>query len=163
MNNKWIGAVLLVLAALLGFYFYNKYRVAPAITFPKLELKDLQGNAVLFESFKSKKLVVCFSATWCGNCWEELETISAIKNTELNDVEVLVISDEPVEKIEKFVKRLNPTFTCLQLQTPFSKIGIHSLPTSYILNKNLEVKKDSVGYLDWSDPATLQHLKTLMQ
>lgn len=163
MNNKWISGLLLLLAVLAGLYFYNKYRVAPAIAFPKLALTDMQGREVKFESFKSKKLVVCFSASWCGNCWDELKTIKSIKDTELADVEVLVISDEPVEKIGAFIRRFDTSFTYLQLQTKFADIGINALPTTYILNGNLEVKKKNVGYLNWKDPSTLQHLKTLMQ
>jgi hypothetical protein len=44
----------------------------------------------------------------------------------------------------------------------FNQIGIHSIPTSYVLNREQEVKKETVGYIDWKDASTREHLKKLM-
>lgn len=162
MNKKWINLLFLVIAALVGFYFYNKYKVAPSIDFSKLTLVDLQEQPVKFESFKGKKLVVCFSASWCPNCLDELRELNDIKNNELKDVEVLVISDEPLEKIMSFKEKTNYPFIFLKLTKGFNEIGIFSIPTSYIVNTKLEVKKETVGYLDWKDASTAEHLVKLM-
>lgn len=162
MNKKWINLLLLVIAGFIGFYFYNKYKVAPSIDFSKLSLVDLQEQPVTFESFKGKKLVVCFSASWCPNCLDELRELNEIKNNELKDVEVLVISDEPLEKIMSFKEKTDYPFTFLKLTKGFNEIGIFSIPTSYIVNTKLEVKKETVGYLDWKDPSTAEHLVKLM-
>ena len=162
MNKKLINILFFVIAALVGFYFYNKYKVAPSIEFNKLSLVDLQEQPVKFESFKGKKLVVCFSASWCPNCLDELKELNDIKNVELKDVEVVVISDEPLDKIMSFKSKTDYPFTFLKLNQAFNEIGIFSIPTSYIVNTKLEVKKETVGYLDWKDPSTAEHLVKLM-
>ncbi|MEI8136575.1 MAG: TlpA disulfide reductase family protein [Bacteroidota bacterium] len=162
MNKKWINALILLVAALIGFYFYNKYKVAPSIDFTKLSLVDLNQQSVKFDAFKGKKVVVCFSASWCPNCLDELKELNDIKNSKLMDVEVVVISDEPIEKISSFKEKTAYPFTFLKLNQAFNDIGIFSIPTSYIINTKLEVKKETVGYLDWKDASTAEHLLKLM-
>ncbi|PBQ30650.1 hypothetical protein CNR22_02295 [Sphingobacteriaceae bacterium] len=161
MSNKWIYPVGLVIAVFVGFFIYQKYRVAPTLNLNSLNLVDLEGRSVKMDSFKGKKVVLCFSASWCGNCREELGVMSDIKDKDLSDVEVVVVSDESLEKVVDFKEKY--PFTFLKMNKHFNEIGINSIPTSYILNTNLEVKKETVGYLNWKDPSTLQHLKKLME
>lgn len=152
-----------VIAAVIGLFVYQKYRVAPNLNLPELDLIDLEAKPVALASFKGQKLVLCFSASWCGNCREELNTIASIKNTELADVTVVVISDELVEKVKSFKERTAYPFVFLKMNKSFSDIGIFSIPTTYILNTDFEVKKETVGYIHWNDPSTLQHLKKIME
>ena len=70
--------------------------------------------------------------------------------------------DEPLEKIMSFKEKTDYPFTFLKLTKGFNEIGIFSIPTSYIVNTKLEVKKETVGYLDWKDPSTAEHLVKLM-
>ena len=163
MKNKLVIASITLLAAFIGFYFYTKFRVAPTINFSALNLSDLNGNQVKFDTFKGKKLVLCFSASWCGNCWQELRAINKIKSTQLQDVEVLVVSDEPDDRVLKFDAKFPGTFKYLKLNTDFASIGIHSIPTTYIFDSQLQLKKEHVGYLNWEDPSALEHLKKLME
>jgi peroxiredoxin len=163
MNKKWTGIIILVIGAFIAFYFYNKYKTAPTIDFNKLKLSDLNDDPVKFSSFKGKKLVVSFSASWCPNCLDEMREMNDIKDTKLSDVEVIIISDEPLEKIMSWKSRTDYPFTFLKLNSGFNDIGIFSIPTSYIVNTKLEVKKEEVGYIDWKDESTTEHLKKLME
>ncbi len=163
MNKKYLFPALLILTLLAAFYMYSKYHVAPSINFKTLSMVNLQGEPVAFDSFKGKKIIVCFSASWCPNCLEELSDINEVKDTQLKDVEVLVISDEPIDVIQHFKDKKGYSFTFLKLNAGFNSIGINSIPTSYIVNTSLEVTKETVGYLDWKDPSTCEHLKKLME
>lgn len=163
MNKKWISVIILVIAGFIGFYFYDKYNSAPTIDFNKLKLYDLNEERVSFESFKGKKLVVSFSASWCPNCLDEMREMNDIKDTKLSDVEVVIISDEPFEKIMSWKSRTDYPFTFLKLEQGFNDISIFSIPTSYIVNTKLEVTKEEVGYIDWKDESTAEHLKKLME
>jgi thiol-disulfide isomerase/thioredoxin len=162
MNNKWILPTGVIAVALFAFFFYTKYRVAPTIDLNSLNLSDLEGNPATLEPFKGKKFVLCFGASWCGPCRKELSDISSVKDRELNEVQIVVISDEPNERIRKFMEQTGYHFVFLKLNVPFSSIDIHSIPTSYLVNSKFEVKKEKVGFIDWKDPSTVQHLKKLM-
>lgn len=153
----------LVIAGLVAFFIYQKYRVAPTIKLNELKLVDLNDHPVNFESFIGKKIVLCFGASWCGNCREELDVLSSIKQKDLSDVEIVVISDESIEKIIRFKEKRAYPFTFLKMNKSFNEIGINSIPTSYIVNTKLEIKKETVGYLNWKDASTLQHLRMLME
>lgn len=161
MQNKWINVLLLLLGGLIALFFYNKYRVAPDLKPQQLDVIDENGAAFKLSDLKGKKVVISFYASWCGNCLEELEIINKIKNTELSDVEIVCITDESLEKLKAFKNRKGYPFTFLKLNKPFSEIGIHSIPVTYIVNRDFKIVKEQVGYLHWDDPSTLSHIKSL--
>lgn len=164
MKAKYIYISLSLLAALaIGFYFYQKYNVAPKIDISKIEVVDQDTNLFEIPSLKGKKVIVSFYASWCPNCLEELKEINQIKNTHLGDVTVLCITDESIEKMVDFRERTQYPFTFVTLTRNFGAFGIHSIPTTYLLNTKGEVVYDNVGYIDWKDESTCEHLKSLMQ
>lgn len=161
MSKKLINLFLLLIAALVGIYFYNKYRVAPDLKLNELSLVDGNGSGFNINTLKGKKVVISFYASWCGNCLEELEVINKIKDKELSDVEIICITDESLEKLNKFKSNSGYPFTFLKLDKRFPDIGIHSIPVTYIVNRDLQIVKEQVGYLHWDDPSTLHHIKGL--
>ena len=163
MTKRWIFPLSLILVLCVVFFMYSRYHVAPGINVDQLSLSGLDGQPVKLQNYKGKKIALCFGASWCPNCLEEMQDINAVKDKEYSDVDVIIISDEPIEKIRDFKEKKGYPFTFLKLNVPFNTIGIHSIPTSYIVNRNMEVTKESVGYIDWKDPSTAQHLKKLME
>lgn len=162
MSTKWLYPAALIIAVLIAFYFYQKFKVAPSIDVKTIPLTDLEGNNFQLVNFKGKKVILCFGASWCVNCIEELGILSKIKEKDLSDIEVVVVSDESLEKIERFKNKKNYPFTFLKLNTSFGSLGINSIPTTYLLNTNLKVVKETVGYMNWEDASTLEHYKKLM-
>jgi thiol-disulfide isomerase/thioredoxin len=163
MRSKWLLPFLIVIGALLVFYFYRKYKVAPDLDLNSLPLSDLSGKPVQFSSFSGKATIVCFSASWCGPCRKELHEMNKINVSEVTGAKVVVISDEPVEKIAALQQSGNYPFVFVQLQKAFHSIGVNSIPTTYLVGADNEVKKRKVGYIDWSDPSTAEHMKKLME
>jgi thiol-disulfide isomerase/thioredoxin len=162
MNNKWTFAAAIFIIGLLVLFMYRKYKVAPEIDFSSLHLSDLDGQPVQ-PAFAGKKTVVCFGASWCGSCIKELNTIRNIQNTTLEGVEVIVISDETGEKIREFKEKKAYPFTFYKLDTSFGDIGINSIPVTYFFNTGGRLVKESVGYINWEDPSTANHLLKLME
>jgi peroxiredoxin len=163
MNNKFKYLLFLLLAAILALFLYKKFRVAPSVKFEELHLQNLDGEKIEFGSFTGKKLIVSFGASWCINCIDELNTLKKIKDKELSDVEIIVISDESLDRIAAFRAKKEYPVTFLKMDSEFAAIGIHSIPTTYIFNTKLELKKEEVGYIAWEDTSTLEHLKKLME
>jgi thiol-disulfide isomerase/thioredoxin len=159
---KKLGYLLIVtFGCLIALYYYNKYRIAPTIKFNELGLVNSEGQPFDFNSLKGKKLIVSMYASWCGNCLTELQAINRVKNAELNDVEIICVTDESLEKLVAFKEKKGYPFTFLKMKKKFPDIGINSIPVVYILNKNLQVVKEQVGYLKWDDAATLNYIKSL--
>jgi len=146
-----------------AFYLFNKYRVAPTIEISKLNVVDQDTIKFDITSLKGKKVIVSFYASWCPNCIEELQVLNSIKNSKLADIEVLAITDESIEKLVAFKTKTQYPFTFLTLTGTFPEIGINSIPVTYLLNTKGEVVYNNVGYIEWKDESTLNHLKSLME
>lgn len=162
MPKKFSIILIVLLIGLGALYLYNKYRVPPSIDLTKLNLVDLSGKQVDFNQFKGKKTIVCFSASWCPNCIREMNALKKIKDTELADVEIVIIDDEPIEEVIQFKDGRSYPFTFLKLDRPFPTIGINSIPVTYFYDTNLQLKKDEVGEIEWADPSTREHYKQVM-
>lgn len=162
MPKKLSLAIAIVLLSLGAFYFYNRYKVAPSIDVSKLSLQTLDGQAFDFSSLKGKKVILSFSASWCGNCIREMNAMKKIKDTELQGIEIVIIDDEPMETVIGFKERRDYPFTFLKVEQAFPSIGIHSIPVTYFYNAKQELTGNEVGEIDWQDPSTREHFKQIM-
>jgi thiol-disulfide isomerase/thioredoxin len=164
MTKKTTYIILAIaILAIIGMYFYNKYNVAPSIQVEKLEILNEDTTKFEISSLKGKKVIISFYASWCPNCLEELEILNSIKNEKLNDIEILAITDESMEKLTSFKNKKQYPFTFLKLNASFPEIGIASIPTTYLLNTKGEIVYNKVGYIEWDDESNLNHLKSLMK
>jgi thiol-disulfide isomerase/thioredoxin len=161
MSNRWIYTAGLVIAGLLAFFLYNRFRVAPDIDFRMLEVYDLGGNGAKIAG-TGRKTILAFGASWCGPCNVEMREMKEA-GKELDGIDVVIISDEPEDRIRAMKERGDYPFTFMRLGKSFSAAGIHSIPTTYLLNRNGEVKKKIVGAIDWSDNSTREHYKRLLE
>lgn len=150
------------LAVIIGMYLYKRYNVAPKIDLSKIEIIDMDTNVFEISSLKGKKVIVNFYASWCPNCIEELAELNKIKSSKLNDVEILAITDESLEKLIWFKNKKQYPFIFMKLNDVFPNIGIHSIPVTYLLNTKGEVVYEKVGYIAWDDDSNLEYLNQLM-
>lgn len=60
MSTKAIKVILVLAALLVAGYLYNKYRVAPSLSFNQLVFKDSYGDDICLREYESKVVVVCF-------------------------------------------------------------------------------------------------------
>ncbi|MBS1637471.1 MAG: TlpA family protein disulfide reductase [Bacteroidetes bacterium] len=162
--NAQKSYILLVIfvAGLIGLYFFNKYRVAPSMKLDSLELVDETGKEFRLSATAGKKRIISFYASWCGDCLREFKALNTIKEKELGDVDVIAITDEPIEKMISFKEKKQYPFQFLKLRKAFSDIQIFSIPVVYIVNEKNETVYEHVGFVDWTDPSTLNYLKTLL-
>lgn len=162
MQKKISLLFVIVLILFAVFYFYQKYRTAPTVDISKLSLVDLSGKPFDINSLKGKKTMVCFSASWCGNCISEMKALKKIKDTELADVEIIIIDDEPLEQVNNFKSSKDYPFTFLKLNQAFPSIGIVSIPVTYFYNAAFKLTADEVGEIEWTDPSIRERYKQLM-
>jgi thiol-disulfide isomerase/thioredoxin len=163
MSKKQIYTILAIaVLGLIGLYFFNKYSVAPKMDIVNLSVVDSTSAPFDIHSLKGKKTIVAFYASWCPDCIKELNVLNEIKNEKLNDVTVLAITDETIEKLISFKNKKQFPFTFLKLAKSFNELNIFSIPTVYLLNTKGEVVYQKVGYINWKDESELSHLKTLM-
>lgn len=136
---QWLGVVLLLIAAVSVYY---KYRVAPEIDFAQLQLTDLYGKEVSLQSYAGEKTFVGFFATWCGPCVNEIHKLEmAKKELKQKGVEFILISDEPIERLQMFDLNWTIRVTILHSKKPLKQLGIYTIPANYVLDKELKVEQ----------------------
>lgn len=162
MNRNWIYVILFLILAFTAFYFYHRTHTAPSIHIQQLEVSDLNEQPFDWNSVKGTKTLVCFGASWCVDCRKELQSLKKLSQNELQSIQIIVISDESYDKIKSYRQKFDYPFLFLKLQKAFSEYGIYSIPTNYLLNKNLQVVKEKTGDFNWEDASNREHLLTLM-
>jgi len=144
-----LGLILVLL------YQYKKYRIAPKQDIVNMVCNDTLGKSVSISSFKGRKIILTFFGTWCKDCLREMKQLDEAMKNNLKDVQVIAISDEPMEKITYFAQRKKYNYTFLQLPKPFANIDIYAIPVTYLINVKGKVVYSKVGAINWKDPAVI--------
>lgn len=152
-----------LVALLLVFFLYNRYRVAPELDISDLKIVSTAGERVDMNDFTGRPLIVSFAASWCGPCRKEINDMKKVEKELKDAANLLVISDERIETIQAFSAEAGDAFMFAQLATPFSALGIRSIPTTYLVNGKGKIVKKHTGYIDWSDPSARAHYLALMK
>ena len=155
IKKYWVLGIAVLGVILVLLYQYQKYRVAPKADLANLTCLDTLGKPVNISTFKGKKIILTFFGTWCGDCLREMKQLDETMKTSLKDVEVIAISDEPMQKITSFAQRKKYPYTFLQLTKPFASIDIYAIPVTYLINVNGDIVHSKVGAINWKDPAVI--------
>lgn len=121
-----------------------------------IELADLNGQPVAWESFRGKAVFLNLWATWCKPCIVEMPSIERASQ-QLADSNIVFIaaSDESLDKIRVFRDRGKYTFTFLQLKSGFESLGVYGLPTTILFNAKGNRISTETGARDWSSPQAI--------
>ncbi len=161
MQGRWKYAAVALLTLLLGFYLYNRFRTPPDINMSGLSLTLLDGRQANISRFYGRPVIVNFAASWCGPCRQEIRDLQSVRGEIEETAGVLVVSDEEMPVIQALSEQTG-AFEFVKLNSRFSDLGIHSIPTTYLLNRYGKVVKKHTGYIDWTDPSARAHLLKLM-
>lgn len=127
-----------------------------------IELTDLEGNPVHWEDLKGKKVFLNFWATWCRPCIIEMPSMDkAYQALKDENFVFLAASYEAPEKIRNFQEKQDFSFPFVHTKTSLEELNIHSIPTTFIINKEGELVKTVVGSREWDTPEMLNELKQI--
>lgn len=153
----------LIVLAVAGF-LYKRYRIPPSIDLPVIALTDLSGYPVSLQSYASRPLFVNFFATWCGPCIRELPELANLRS-KLSDqkLQILCISDEPVEKLQNIQDQFGDRLTVLHSVKSFHDMGIYTYPTNYIYNARGLKVYEHINPEDWSSEEVVDRVRKILQ
>ena len=143
----FVGLVLALLST--GIFIYQRYRVAPSLLLPEIQLSDLQGNSVKPESGKPTLLI--FFGTWCRDCRKELPVLAKLEAELKNrNIQVILVSDEEIAVLQDFSSGIPLSFQLCKLTGSFKENNIYTLPTSYLFCSNGSIFRKQTGAIEWT-------------
>jgi thiol-disulfide isomerase/thioredoxin len=128
-------------------------------------LKDLSGQEVALSSFRGRKVMLNFWATWCGPCRYEIPfMVKLYGEMQGQDFEVLAVNlREDAAKVSAFVKENEMAFPVLL--DPAAKVGgayfVRGIPTSVFIDEQGIITAVHVGAL--TDELLREYVSALMQ
>jgi thiol-disulfide isomerase/thioredoxin len=128
----------------------------------KTSLVDLNQNKVNLTSFKGKKVVINYWATWCSPCIKEMPELKRAEEILQNyNYIFLLVSDETISKISAFKNEKKIDFNFLKSVNSNEINGIYSLPTTYIFDENGKKVETFVGVVAWDSQRIINKLKKI--
>ncbi len=136
-------------------------------------IPDIKLNSLNYEDYSvlsaSKKnlYIVNFWATWCAPCIKEIPDLILLKEKIGEDIEVFFISidSNPSDSIPNFLKKIKLIF---HISTPTKKmkisreLDIKVMPTTLIINKEIQEISRVIGYIDWKNEEIINLIKQLI-
>lgn len=124
----------------------------------KVRLTSLKGEPIDLKLYKGKAVFINFWATWCTPCVLEMPAIrNAMDSLKNEDIEFLFASDESAEEIEGFEKKYSYHFSYYRSNN-IEELGIMTLPTTFIFDKNGKQVYSEIGYHNWDNRSNLDML-----
>ncbi|MDY8135862.1 TlpA disulfide reductase family protein [Aquimarina sp. 2201CG5-10] len=145
---KRILIVLFLIIILLAGFLYNRYQIAPDISFSEVVVQDLNQNSISLDNYIGKPLVINYWGTWCPPCVKELPCFEKVKQIHDTDVQFVMISDESIEKITSFSNKNSYSFEFIRSLKKLSDYGVYSIPTTYFYNAEGNLVSSHTGELN---------------
>ena len=130
-------------------------------------LEDIDGEEFNLEDVIGEKPVVLnFWASWCPPCIYEMPELTKLKKQFADrPFEILALNvGEKKYRVRKFVKLINFDLPVL-LDTPkdiFNAWGIKTLPTSFLIDAEGNIRYRVRGNPDWEDKNTIAVIEQLI-
>jgi peroxiredoxin len=123
---------------------------------PPFALKDINGNLYSSSRFAGKPTVINFFATWCPPCREEIPGFVDVYNEHKEKGFELIgisIESDSREDLAGFLMSNRIEYRVLlgDLATARAYGGVTSIPTTFFIGKDGQIKNVHVGYLSKED------------
>ncbi len=122
---------------------------------PDFSIASLGGKTVHLEKLKGHPVIVDFWATWCAPCRYAMPHLQAMQDRYGKGQDGLVVigvsvDDMEPEGVQKYVDRLGVKFQiAIASEEMLDAYGpLRALPTTFFINRDGEVVRRVVGYID---------------
>lgn len=113
-------------------------------------LTDLEGKTFDPASLKNKVYIISYFQTWCGDCVKEQPELQKLKEHFGDNLEILMVSDEPVEKLSGFKTHFNTSLNIYHSEKSLKKdLGVSAYPTTFLFSKEGKLLVKKVEGINW--------------
>jgi peroxiredoxin len=134
---------------------------------PNIALSDLTGTLHDMSHRRGEVVLVHFFATWCEPCIPELTSLrTLVDRSKDRPVTVLAVDVGEVDlRVRRFFERLPVNFPILMDRdgAVTKAWDVFALPTTYVLDGELQPRFVAVGDIDWTDPDVAHLVDSLIE
>jgi thiol-disulfide isomerase/thioredoxin len=133
---------------------------------PKLQLEDMDGNAIDLEQLRGKWVFVHFWASWCGPCRREMPLLQGLP-AQVNDGRfsmLLINTAEDEDTVFTFLAAVAPN-----LVTYMDRDGLateawqpRGLPATYLVDPGGRIRFQALGGRPWNEGDYVGFLKAIV-
>lgn len=124
-------------------------------------LKDLKGTTVKLSDNKGKVVILNFFATWCSPCVMELPQFDIAEETlQQENIVLFLVSSEPKEVLERFMKEKGYNFTVLmdENDSVSNLYGVNAIPRTIMIGEDGKIIYSKTGAIRSVFNDILSHL-----
>lgn len=129
-------------------------------------LTDLQGKKLSMQQYSGKVIIIHQWATWCGPCKKEEPALQNFYKEYKNEVAFFMLSDESSKRLKLHQKKHQidlPYYVVKGGMGVLPKIFYsETIPVSYIISKNGEIRMIANGVLDWQNETFQKFIEKLL-
>jgi thiol-disulfide isomerase/thioredoxin len=141
-------AISLILILLISFLVVRNMRSGEIPVLP--EMSTLEGQTFDPATLKNKVYILSYFQTWCGDCVKEQPQLQQLKQHFGDNLEILMVSDEPVEKLQQFKAKFDAGLTIYHTKKSLKgDLGVRAFPTTYLFSKDGKVLVKKVEGINW--------------
>jgi thiol-disulfide isomerase/thioredoxin len=119
---------------------------------PAFTMHDLDGTAISSDSLRGKVTIVNFWATWCPPCRAEIPDLIALQNKYHDQLQIIGVSQDETgpDVVRQFATEQGMNYPIVMSTPELERIftGIYALPTSFIIDRNVQIVQKHVGMLN---------------
>lgn len=128
-----------------------------------VKLTDLSGKPIDFSQMKDKAILINFWATWCRPCLQEMPLLAnAQRQMQDEPIVFLFASNETPERILAFKEKQQFDFQYVQVAN-LEALNVLALPTTFIFDRDGNLKFSEAGYRQWDSSESLQLLANMIK
>ena len=120
---------------------------------PSFAVRGVEGRVIRSGDFRGRPMVLDFWATWCGPCRASMPHLDAMQTRYRDRGLVIVglsVDEQPPSEVRDFAQRLGVKFRLgMADEKVLDSFGpIRAIPTTFFINRQGEVVRRVVGYID---------------
>ncbi|MBC7426229.1 MAG: TlpA family protein disulfide reductase [Bacteroidia bacterium] len=147
-----LRATIIACAAFALSWYLINYKLAPTLPAYETKLINENGINISISDFKGNFVLISYFQTWCGSCIQEIPDIIELQNWAGNEnLKVIFVTDEGIEKTEKFKLKFAPGLDFYQSAKSLKSTGVNVFPTTYLLDKEGNVIKSKLEGYNWNN------------